>query len=842
MKTKTKRIYLLIFALVTMLTSAKADPAFPYAYIENDSILCFTVGALPETNAWEVSNTGTEQPWSAFRFKIKVVRFMDEFSSARPLSCHGWFENIKFLHKIEGIENLNTSSVTDMSNMFYGCELLTSLDISGFNTSNVTDMHSMFSFCKSLKSLDLSNFDTSNVTDMISMFYGCEQLTSLDLSSFNTSSVTDMSCMFYQCYSLTSLNVSNFNTSNVKKMFGMFFYCESLLNLDLRSFNTSNVTDMCQMFWYCSALTTIYCNDDWQRINLVSKDMFKGCYELSGALEYSTLISMTDAKYANPETGYFTKVDTFDVKLAETSITTINSKDLTAIPGVTGKVSYDNRTKTLYLEDASITEMTVAGGYALRTTLDTLRINVVGDCSISSAAGTGVFANSRNVVIGGTGTLNVTAGGNGIVMNNTSSNTLDIDGKVTVNVTADNYGVQGREYNTGRIGLTGTTAIYYRTTLKVGGENSKLSVNGTKQCFQTLGGFTPAEGYKVTAPSRTAYYGTVNTFCKISVSFSGKELSGTTTTTLTPVAGTAVVIENPDANVETYQPGDVNHDGSITMADANMVVNYYLATTKPLDFDVTTADVNGDNDITMADANMIVNMYLNGGSSQTDGQTAEGHEYVDLGLSVKWAKCNIGAENPENYGAYFAWGETEPKDNYSWENYKWCNGSQTTLTKYNIDSDYGTVDNLTTLEIADDAAAANWGGAWRMPTYNELSALLDSCYWEWTTNYNSKGSGYIVYKVKNPDDMGVKKTQGSTVTTSATYSLSDAHIFLPAAGFREDAYLYVQSMYGYYRLASLDENYPSSAWYAYFGSGSVGRGGGRYGGRNRGCSVRPVHP
>ncbi len=739
MKTKTKRIYLLIFALVTMLTGAKADPASPYAYIENDSILCFTVGTLPETNAWEVSNTGTEQPWNSCRERIKVVRFEDEFSSARPMSCNKWFYNLYKLYKIEGIKNLNTS--------------------------NVTDMYNMFCFCKSLKSLDL------------------------------------------------------------------------------RSFNTSKVTDMCQMFWYCSSLTTIYCNDDWQSINLVSGDMFKGCYVLSGALEYSTVISMTDAKYANPETGFFTKVDTFDIKLAETSITTINQKDLTAIPGVTGKASYDNKTKTLYLENASIAEMTMAGGLAMENSIDSLTINVTGDCSISSAAGIGIKNISKTLIITGTGTLDITAGNNGIVMTNTNPNSLVIDGNVMVNVTADNYGVQGATHIK-RI-VVGTPEIYYRTTLKVGGVNSKLSVNGEERCFQNLGGFIAADGYDVTSPSRTAYYDTVDgveyrTFCKATLSISGKDKlgGGTLTTTLTPVAGTAVVIEN----TVTYQLGDVNHDGTITMADANVVVNYYLAKDKPSDFDVTAADVNGDNDITMADANMIVNMYLNGGSSQTDGQTVEGHEYVDLGLSVKWAKCNVGAENPENYGTYFAWGETEPKDNYSWENYKWCNGSQTTLTKYNIDSDYGTVDNLTTLEIADDAAAANWGGAWRMPTYNELSALLDSCYWEWTTNYNSKGSGYIVYKVKNPDDMGVKKTQGSTVTTSATYSLSDAHIFLPAAGFREDAYLYVQSMYGYYRLASLDENYPSSAWYAYFGSGSVGRGGGRYGGRNRGCSVRPVHP
>ena len=535
---------------------------------------------------------------------------MDEFSSARPLSCRDWFKHMTSLHKIEGIENLNTSSVTDMSNMFYGCELLTSLDLSGFNTSSVTDMGGMFCLCKSLKSLDLRNFDTSNVTDMCNMFYGCGQLTSLDLSSFNTSSVTDMSYMFYQCYSLTSLNVSSFNTSNVKKMFGMFFYCESLLNLDLRSFNTSNVTDMRQMFWYCSSLTTIYCNDDWQRINLVSGDMFKGCYVLSGALEYSTVISMTDAKYANPETGYFTKVDTFDIKLAETSITTINSKDLTVIPGVTGKASYDCETKTLYLENASIAEMTMAGGLAMENSIDSLTINVTGDCSISSAAGMCVKNNSKTLIITGTGTLNIT-GGNGIVMTNTNPNSLVIDGNVTVNVTADNYGVQGATYIK-RV-LEGTPEIYYRTTLKVGGVNSKLSVNGEERCFQNLGGFIAADGYDVTSPSRTAYYDTVDgveyrTFCKATLSISGKDKlgGGTLTTTLTPVAGTAVVIEN----TVTYQLGDVNHDDSITMADANVVVNYFLATDKPSDFDVKTADVNGDNDITMADANMIVNMYL----------------------------------------------------------------------------------------------------------------------------------------------------------------------------------------------------------------------------------------
>ncbi|MBO5616557.1 MAG: hypothetical protein J5932_10665, partial [Prevotella sp.] len=212
-------------------------------------------------------------------------------------------------------------------------------------------------------------------------------------------------------------------------------------------------------------------------------------------------------------------------------------------------------------------------------------------------------------VISGTGTLDITAGANGIVMNNTSTNTLDIDGKVTVSVTAENYGIQGKEYIK-RVGLTGITT-YYCTTLKTGGEGSKLSVNGTTKCFQTLSGFTPAEGYEVTAPSRTAYYGTVdgvayNTFCRSTLEFSGIGKTQTTTVTLTPVAGTAVVIEKP------YILGDVNGDGSITMADANMVVNYFLSTdpSSIANFNVNAADVNGDKAITMADANQIVNIFL----------------------------------------------------------------------------------------------------------------------------------------------------------------------------------------------------------------------------------------
>ncbi len=124
----------------------------------------------------------------------------------------------------------------------------------------------------------------------------------------------------------------------------------------------------------------------------------------------------------------------------------------------------------------------------------------------------------------------------------------------------------------------------------------------------------------------------------------------------------------------------------------------------------------------------------------------DGIESIDLGLSVKWASCNIGATAPEEYGGYYAWGETEEKDKYSWSTYRWCNGSGNTLTKYCTDSNYGTVDNKTTLDPEDDVAHVKWGGNWRMPTCAEQDELRGKCQWEWTT-YN----GVNGYKVTGPN-------------------------------------------------------------------------------------------
>ena len=198
-------------------------------------------------------------------------------------------------------------------------------------------------------------------------------------------------------------------------------------------------------------------------------------------------------------------------------------------------------------------------------------------------------------------------------------------------------------------------------------------------------------------------------------------------------------------------------------------------------------------------------------STPTPASTG-GHEYVDLGLSVKWATCNVGANKPEDYGDYFAWGETKPKSTYNWSTYKWCRGSYDTQTKYNTKGSYGTVDNKKTLELSDDAARANWGGAWRMPTDAEWTELREQCTWTWTTQNGVKG-----YKVTS-------KSNGNS-------------IFLPAAGYRYDSSLNDAGSYGYYWSSSLDSDSPDLAWDVYFNSSNVYRGSSY---RYYGFSVRPV--
>ncbi len=211
--------------------------------------------------------------------------------------------------------------------------------------------------------------------------------------------------------------------------------------------------------------------------------------------------------------------------------------------------------------------------------------------------------------------------------------------------------------------------------------------------------------------------------------------------------------------------GDVNGDGEVNIADINAIIDVILS-----DVSNPSADVNNDNEINIADINAVIDIIL------TPAQ-ADDHDWVDLGLpsGTLWATRNVGASAPEEFGDYFAWGETEPKDHYDWSTYKWCNGSDTTLTKYCIHSHYGYngfVDNKAELDPKDDAAYVNWGPSWRMPTIEQQQELINNCSFVWATQNGVNGRLFT-----GPN--------GNT-------------LFLPAAGGRWDGSLYYVGSYGYY--------------------------------------------
>ena len=167
--------------------------------------------------------------------------------------------------------------------------------------------------------------------------------------------------------------------------------------------------------------------------------------------------------------------------------------------------------------------------------------------------------------------------------------------------------------------------------------------------------------------------------------------------------------------------------------------------------------------------------------SEDKAKSSDGVEAVDLGLSVKWANMNVGAKKESGFGTYFAWGETQPKEYYSWKTYAWSRGDSQFLTKYS------TTDKRTQLALADDAARTNLGGEWRMPTVDEYEELIANCNWQWITKDGVNG-----YKITS------KKTGNS--------------IFLPITGCRFYADIQLRGVSGIYWTSSLYTANPNKAW------------------------------
>ena len=310
---------------------------------------------------------------------------------------------------------------------------------------------------------------------------------------------------------------------------------------------------------------------------------------------------------------------------------------------------------------------------------------------------------------------------------------------------------------------------------------------------------------------------------------------------LTLADNTVITIPKSSTLEVTFDPADnfslpigVPTDISYTVTSSLTPVKVQVVTSSDIRAKVTPANSNGLSGTISVVAHSAIDEYSqivvivdngekvftqaftsdNGGLvNDTTSGAINGYEWVDLGLPshLKWATCNVGASQPEEYGDYFAWGETETKSNYTWSTYKLCNGDSNSLTKYNHKNSYGTVDNKTTLDLADDAARANWGGSWRTPTDDEWTELITYCTWTWR-----KQNGVNGRQVTGPNGLS---------------------IFLPAAGSRNDTNLGSAGSRGYYWSSSLVTDSPSFAWYVYFDSGDVDRSIFR---RFYGYSVRPV--
>lgn len=250
----------------------------------------------------------------------------------------------------------------------------------------------------------------------------------------------------------------------------------------------------------------------------------------------------------------------------------------------------------------------------------------------------------------------------------------------------------------------------------------------------------------------------------------------------------------------------------------------------PLSAQSLKGDINEDGVVDVSDVTMLVDLILNPTVPST---ATNGHEYVDLGLPSRtlWATCNVGANYPQGFGDYFAWGETTGyyggRTDCTWNTYKWCNGDEYSFTKYCGNSergDNGFVDNLTSLELADDAARANWGGNWRTPTPEEWEELC-----------NPKNCTWTAYKYDNEEFNGIS---GYKVESNKE-GYEGRFIFLPAAGSVSNSEFSATNNIGIYMSSDLATDYQSVAHSFFFNVWAYTDPNG-HDERCKGMSVRPV--
>ena len=265
-------------------------------HTDSTTSMCQMFAYCPALSVLDLSGFKTKNVTDMSRMFVKdsalrKITFGPQFDTSMVSAMFSMFFGCERLEVLD-VSGFNTSNATTMAKMFYGCSKLSALDVSGFDTAKVTDMSYMFNKCSSLSTLDITRFNTSAVTAMKGMFQHCSGLKELDVSGFDTAKVTDMSWMFCNCSSLSTLDVSGFVTSLVANMRSMFDSCSGLTELDVSGFDTAKVTDMSFMFNKCSSLSTL----DVSRFNTSAVTAMKGMFQKCRGLKELDVSSFDTAK------------------------------------------------------------------------------------------------------------------------------------------------------------------------------------------------------------------------------------------------------------------------------------------------------------------------------------------------------------------------------------------------------------------------------------------------------------------------------------------------------------------------------------------------------------------
>ena len=356
--------------------------AYPTAYaVFNGSTLTFYNDGRKGDKAGTAYLLNVEgfPDWNGSHPEITKVVFDESFATSRPIKTNNWFEGFSGLLEIEGIENLNTSKVMDMTAMFSVCSKLKSLDLSSFDTRNVTSMSCMFLNCRKLTSLNLSGFNTAKVTAMKMMFSGCIELTVLDLTSFDTSNVTDMGYMFSSSPYLETICVGN-------------------------GWNTASVTESQSLFGGCNKLVgengTTYSNANTNNVDFAHIDV-----------------------EGNP--GYLSSLKLYNLWIADEQVTIINKNNIGG-----GCFSYNPKENILTINDSFTSDNDARP--TLRNDIPDLTIYVPSDVTIESTARNTMFLKASTTITG-PGTLQVVSTkSEGIWVNDGSTLTIT-DANLEVN-------------------------------------------------------------------------------------------------------------------------------------------------------------------------------------------------------------------------------------------------------------------------------------------------------------------------------------------------------------------------------------------------------------------------